>query len=597
MDYGTHGRYADVDLTTGECSEYPIPSSWHERNLGGRGIGARILADELSFPVDPLGSDNILVFATGPFQGTGVAGASRNSVLGVSPVTGAVSDSTAGGFFPHRLGRSGFDGLIVRGQASGPAYVCIDSGQVAVHDAQDLWGEHVLEVEQTLKERHENAVVSTIGIAGENGVQFACALNDRNRAAGRPGFGCVMGAKNLKAVVVCGAEQGKPVHSVQRFESLKQEFSEWVMLDPGSRSRGELGTAQNVLPLNELGILPTRNYQEGVFAGAELISGERLADTFLAGRDTCTGCPIACKRVIETEYMGQAVVRGYGGLEYESLAALGSMCLVDDLQALSLANQKCNQYGLDTIATGAAIAAAMEATEAGLIKEGGIVWGDAQGVIDLVDRIALREGLGELLGEGMRALEEAWGPDFILHVKGQAMPMHDPRAKKGMGISYATSPRGATHMEGFDDEMLMGTRAATPQLGVTGEYELTSWRNKAEVCRIYENLMSFTNSLIMCAFVAMNKSVGKYYAYDRIRDLLEALTGRTTSNEDMLAIGERNYCQLIELARMAGYTEADDNLPQRFKTPIPAGPCKGEYVDDQDLERAISEYRSLFREC
>jgi len=596
MSYGIYGRYADVDLSSRSVNEYTIPRDWIQKYLGGRGIGARILLEELPKEVDPLGEENILIFGTGPFQGTGVAGASRNVVLAVSPVTRAVSDSFVGGFFPHELGQSGYDGLVIRGKSEDPVYILMHSGMIELHDASDIWGKGVLETDDILRTRHKGTRVASIGLAGERGVQFACIMNDVNRAAGRPGFGCVMGSKKLKAVVVAG-NKPKDIFDEDQFVQLRQDFTRWIMLDPSTQSRQKYGTAENIAVLNELGILPTKNYQEGVFEGADRISGETLVETIFSRRATCRGCPVACKRVVHTTYHGKEVLEAYGGPEYETLAALGSMCLIDDLSAIALANQKCNSYGLDSIATGVAIAAAMEATERGyLTNEEGIKWGDAHALLVLIDQIAHREGLGSLLGKGMRSLEEEWGSEFVLHVKGQAVPMHDVRAKKGMGISYATSPRGATHMEGFDDEMFIGVKDPTPQLGVNGEIDWLSWTDKAKLCKTYEDLMSFTNSLIMCSHISMNKSVGEYYPYERILDILHALTGKEISQEEMLEIGDRNFCLLKKLALRMGYSHQDDDLPGRFKAPLPSGPCKGERVSNESLKKALSDYYQL-RDC
>ena len=592
MVFGSYGRYAEVDLSTRRVRDYPIPTTWLQENLGGRGIGAQILREELSFPVDPLGEDGLLVFATGPFQGTGIAGGSRNVVLGVSPTTGGVSDSFVGGYFPHELGRSGYDGLIIRGRADQPVYLVVHSSGVEIHDASDLWGMDTSTVDAALRSRHPGARVATIGIAGENGVRFACIINDRNRAAGRPGFGAVMGAKRLKAVVALG-DATKPVADAQGFEELKRDYSRFLMSVPGIQRRRRLGTAKCVLDLNSLGILPTKNFRLGVFAGAERISGEAMVDTILTRRDTCYGCPVACKRVVHAEYAGQPV--DGGGPEYETLAALGSLCLIDDLSALALANRKCNSYGIDTITTGVAIAAAMEATERGLLDaRDGVEWGDSGRLLELIDEIARREGLGRLLAGGMRALEREWGDEFVLHVKGQAVPMHDVRAKKGMGISYATSPRGATHMEGLDDEDLIGLQSdSTPALGVTGTVEWRSWDRKPELCAIYEDLMSFTNSLVMCSFVSASLAVGEHYPYDRILGLLHALTGQDIDSDGMLEIGRRNYLLLRELNARIGFTVADDRLPARFFEPLPSGPCRGDRITQPELEEALSAYRAI----
>lgn len=588
MIYGSFGRYADIDLSQRTVTDYKIPPHWQQRYLGGRGIGARILKEELSQQVDPFSAENILVFATGPFQGTGVAGGSRNAVLAVSPVTGSVSDSFAGGFFPHELGQSGFDGLIIRGQSEHPVYLLIHEGKVEIIDASDLWGKDVLSTDRTLRERHPGARVATIGLGGENLVQYACILNDVNRAAGRPGFGAVIGSKRLKAVVVAGGKQ-KAIYDTKRFTQLRTEFSKWLMVDPATQRRSNLGTSRCILELNQLGILPTKNFQEGVFDGAAHISGEAISKSILVKRNTCFGCPVGCKRGVTATFQGQEVFPAYGGMEYETIASLGSMCLIDDLSAIALAGQKCNQYGMDTIATGVAIAAAMEATENGFLGDEGIAWGDGSAVVILIDQIARREGLGRLLSKGMAALEKEWGRSISVHVRGQAVPMHDPRAKKGMGISYATSPRGATHMEGFDDDMFINVKDPTPELGVLGTVDWCGWERKPELCVTYENLMSFTNSLVMCSFVSMSKAVGAYYPYDRILKILEALTGEAIDAREMLDIGDRNYPLLEDLRLSDTYM---DDLPPRFKTSLPAGPCAGERITDEELQQAIIAYRA-----
>ncbi len=591
MTYGSFGRYADIDLSSNELCTYDIPVDWRRRFLGGRGIGAMILSEELPHKVDPLGPENILVFATGPFQGTGVAGGSRVAILSTSPATSSVSDSFAGGFFPHELGRSGFDGLVIRGRAERPVYIFVNSGTVEIREATDIWGKDVLAVDRLLKDRHPGVRVATIGVGGERRIPFATVMTDVSRAAGRPGFGSVMGSKKLKAVVVAGGVE-KPISDPELFSRLRQEYATWLMEDPATRKRRRLGTAKCVMELNDLGILPTKNFQCGTFAGADRISGEAIASDILVGRASCVGCPVACKRRVRTSFNEEDVVAEYGGMEYETVAALGSLCMVDDLSAIALASQRCNAYGLDTITTGVSIAAAMEATEKGYVKDDGITWGDGRALVAMIDLIARRDGLGALLARGMEAIKEEWGDEFVLGIKGQAVPLHDVRAKKGMGISYATSPRGATHMEGFDDEMLIDIIDPSPQLGIRGVFDWRGWSNKPELCVTYENLMSFTNSLVMCAFVSVNKAAGPYYPYDRILQILEALTGEAIDTREMLEIGDRNY-RLLEALRKRLVGTKKDDLPPRFKTPLPTGPCAGNQITDRELQRAIAAYRSM----
>ncbi|MGQ9602046.1 MAG: aldehyde ferredoxin oxidoreductase family protein [Candidatus Bipolaricaulia bacterium] len=591
---GSFGRYLLVDLTSGRFTDYPIPKSWQEKHLGGRGIGARILLEELKDKdlraLDPLGPENILVFATGPFQGLSIAGGGRHVVLGISPKTKAVADSYAGGFLGQELGRSGYDGLIIKGKAERPVYLSLISGKPGLHDAKGLWGQKTAEVEEELQRRHGKVRVAAIGPAGENLVQFACIIHDRTRSAGRPGFGAVMGSKNLKAIAVLG-HQEKPLHDREAFLELRKELALALAGERWIRRFRSCGTAGGVITLNEQGILPTKNFQQGVFDRAGAISGQVMAETILLRADSCAGCPIGCKRVVsaKTKFDSEEVDPRYGGPEYETVAALGSLLLIDDLEAIALANQKCNAYGLDTISTGVTIAWAIEATERGLIKSE-LRWGEARAVLRMIDLIARREGLGAELAKGIAHLEKEYGGEFAVHVKGVEVPMHEPRGKVGLGLSYATSPRGATHLEGMHDTMLE-IENPTPELGVTERMDRFSWEGKPKVVKIYEDLRSFTNSLVMCVFIP--SMTGPGYNYPKIREILNALTGLEVDAEEMLRIGERNFNLLKILAARAGYTRRDDDLPRRLKGPLPRGASAGRPIPDDILQGMIDEYYQL----
>ncbi len=581
---GTFGKYADINLTTGTVADYAIPERWYELYLGGRGIGARILLAELTGTEDPLSPDNVLVFATGPFQGTGIAGAGRHAVLSLSPKTRAVADSYVGGFFGYELGRSGYDGIIVRGRAEHPVYVSLINGEVEIHSADDLWGTGVGETEATLRTRHPRGRVAAIGPAGENLVQMACIMHDVTRAAGRPGLGAVMGAKNLKAIVVHG-NQDKPVHNRDRFLQLRAEFAR-SLLDPHVQQFGEYGTINGLTWLSERGILPTKNFREGTFDQADEISGARLHDTLLVRRGTCAGCPVRCKRVVETEYGGRKVDPRFGGPEYETAAAFGSLCMNNDLRVISLANQLCNDYGLDTISAGVAIATVMEAAEQGLIQAR-IPWGDGEKIIELVEKIAHRDGIGNDIAAGVAAFAANIGAEFAMTIKGVEVPMHEPRGKQALGLSYATSPRGATHMEGIHDTMLE-TDHPTPELGIDQPYDRFTLLDKPQIGKVYEDLRSFTNSLVMCAFTV--STTGKQYNLPQIRDLLTAVIGIEVSPQSMLIFGERNYALMRLHAARAGYTIDHDGLPRRFHEPLPRGASAGRPVDPDELKTAIADY-------
>ncbi len=585
---GFFGKYLLVDLTRRELTEYPIPEDWIGLHLGGRGIAARILFELLKPGVDPLGPENVLVWATGPLQGHKIAGGGRHVVAAKSPKTGAPNESYAGGFFVHELATSGYDGLIVTGAADAPLYLTLLDGEPALHEAGELWGLETADTEERLAARHGDCKVSSIGPAGEKQVLFSCIINDRNRAAGRPGFGAVMGAKNLKAIAVRGHRQ-RPVADEVLLKKARVQYAGGLAQDPGTQAFGRYGTPEGVAYLNEMGILPTQNFKRGTFEKYESLTGELLYDDYMIKRDTCTACPVSCKRVVETEYNGAKVDPKYGGPEYETIGAFGSFCLVDDLAAVSLANQKCNAYGLDTISTGVVIAAAIEATEKGLL-ESDLSWGDADAMLRAVDAIARREGLGDELAKGIKHLAERFGEEVAVHIKGQEIPMHDPRGKVGFGLSYATSPRGATHLEGMHDSMLERD-LLTPEIGVTQKLDRFAWEGKPEAAVAYENLRSFGNSCVLCLFTT--GMTGEGYNFPLVRELVRATTGITLDASAMMRIGERNFSLLKALAAREGYTRADDGLPKRLMQALPEGGSADRPIEPEALQAMIDRVYEL----
>ena len=589
---GNFGRYLDVDLSSGRTGEFEIPAEWYRLHLGGYGVGHRILLEIVDVGIDPWGEDNVLIFGGGPFQGTGFPGSGRHVILGKSPKTNRFSDSYCGGYFAHELGRSGYDGIVLRGKSARPVYLLLTEGGPELRDAEGLWGSEVRVTEDRLKSQHPGVRVASIGLAGENRVKLACVISDYSRAAGRPGFGAIMGDKNLKALAVRGTCD-RPAADPEALKRLGRAFAKAIMEDPTSRWLGEFGSVGSVEALSEMGILPTRNFAEGVFDGASAITGARLIENgTLVGRETCTGCPVRCKREVKTSWDGQAVDPKYGGLEYESAGALGSMCLISDLDALGLANQKCNAYGLDTIAVGVTVAFAMEASEKGLIREK-LPWGDPNVLLSLIDDIAQRRGLGGELAEGIDKVAESLGADFAMHIKGQEIPMHEPRGKVGLALSYATTPRGGSHLEGFHDTMVEGLSDPIPELGIDEGKDRFAWEGAPALCKTFEDLMSFTNSLILCANVTMAKATGSHYPYGLIREALEMVTGEAMSAEEMLAVGERNVVLRRLLSAREGHTRADDDIPARLKEPLPAGASAGHPIPDDELQRRIDEYYLL----
>jgi len=586
--HASFGTYLDVDLSTQTVGNYPIPEDWQARFIGAKGIAARLLLEELPDAVDPFGPENLLLFSTGPFQGTGLPGAGRHAVLAVSPKTGRVADSYAGGYFGHELGRSGYDGIIVRGISPAPVALILVDGVAHLEPADALWGTTTAHTEATLLEAYPGARVSSIGIAGEKLVHQACIINDRSRSAGRPGLGAVMGSKRLKAVVVRG-DLDKPLADPARFAAERAAYTRLLAEDSELQGFGEYGTAGGVNWLSEQGILPTKNFQEGVFDHAETIGGQRMHDTILSGRETCAGCPIRCKRAVTTSFEGKSVLPAFGGPEYETIAAFGSLCLNDDLDSIALANQLCNEHGLDTISAGVTIAFLMEASERGLIDET-VAWGDGRAVVDWVEKLSRREGLGDLLADGLGPFARNIGADFAMTIKDVELPMHEPRGKQGLGLSYATTPRGANHMEGMHDTMLAAD-VPSPELGVTHSYDRFTLADKPEVVRAFEHLRSFDNCLVVCCFTT--RSTGEAYSYGTIRSLFEAATGRSIDAEEMLRSGERAYALLRTLSGRFGHRMEDDRLPVRFFEPMLRGASAEHPVDQEVMQAAIAELYAL----
>lgn len=584
---GNFGKYVYIDLSKNEIKDYPIPEEWYKKYLGGRGIAARILLEELDPKVDPLSEENILVFAGGPFQGLGVAGAARFLVMGKSPKTKNLNDSFCGGTFGHILGKTGYDGIIIKGKAKKPVYISVNNEKVQILPAEDLWGLDPKEVEEKIAKVQKGASVACIGVAGEKLGMQSCIMVDKTRSVGRPAYGALMGSKKLKAVVISG-NQKKELVDAEKFNTLRKEFGKKVANSGFPKALKLYGTAAGVDFLSDNGILPTKNFVNGQYINANKISGQALVEHKVwVGNETCPGCPVRCKRVVQGSHKGESFGAEWGGPEYETIAAFGSNLLIDDLEAVSLSNKKCNQYGLDTIAVGVQIAYLMEATEKGLLKkEDQIKWGDTKATSKLIDKIAHREGIGDWVAGGVEYISKKVGDgSFLVHCKGQEVPMHDPRGKYSMAVYYATIPRGGNHMSGTHDPNPPHKELNLP------DNPARSWENRAKIAGEYLRLRSFGNSIILCAFTSGTSDVENEYLFPMIREMIEAATGQSMDAKEMLAIGERNYNLLRIFAEKAGYSRTDDKLHQRFHE---TQPSTGYVIDEDMLTKTIDEYYKIY---
>ncbi len=593
MIYGNHGKILDVNLDDGTIGYITPPEYYYKDYIGGKGLAARLLWDILPKhgKTDPFGSENPLIFMLGPITGNQSMGSSRCVVVTKSPLSKFVTESYGGGYFPNELKHTGIDGIIFRGKSDKPVYLELVDGNTKLKDATDIWGKGVFDTHFYFEEKYGKIRSAIIGPAGENLVRYSAIIFDMDRAAARGGPGAVMGNKKLKGIVVRGKIKSN-IFDNDIFTETNKSHRSRLIDDMNMRDGfGKYGTSSGPTPLSKMNILPTKNFKYGTFEHADLISGEYMEKIgLLVGRNTCATCATACKRRIKGNYMGTELTEYGSSLEYETLAGFGSMMLNKNIKLNALANQLCNDYGLDTISTSGSIAFVMEATERGLNNKLGVSinWGDEEMIIDAIHKIAHRDGYGNILAEGtMRMAKIIGGDEFAMHVKGLEVAYHEARGKIGLGLSYATSPRGATHMEGFHDTMVMRENA-NPSLGAIEAMKPYDPKNKATLVVNFENVRSFTNSLIFCAFdIAMT---GKYNNLDLIMKITESATGYSMNIEDMKITGERIYNMMRMIAVREGLNRTDDNLPPRFKNePLIYDGIESK-IDDDILNNMLEEY-------
>lgn len=587
------GKILHVNLTTGQMEVEQPNATFFRTYFGGWGLIAYYLLKELEPGADPLGPDNVLVFANGIITGIPVGGSGRNAVGAKSPLTGGFGESDVGGFWGAELKRAGWDGIVITGQAEEPVYLRIVDDQVEIHDGSYLWGKETAEVEMILKKElgDQRIRVAQCGVAGENLVRYACVVNDLHHVAGRTGMGAVMGSKKLRAIAVRGTDRVKLADRDKVFEIVS-----WLRGLYGGRIGSEHGTSGAVLSINGQGALATRNFQETCFEGAEKITGQRVTESILVDRGTCFACPINCKRRVKItgRYEVDPV---YGGPEYEGIASLGSCCGLDDLEAIVYANQLCNAYGLDVISTGITIAWAMECFERGLLTtedtEGlDLRFGNASVLTTLVEQIAHRQGFGNLLAEGSLQAAKQVGQEtekYAMQVKGQEIPpSYDVRTKFSLGLGFVTSPTGADHMHSFKDHYCASERHIRNlySWGVLEPVPLEDLGpEKVRAAKYYVDWRVFLNCMGMCFFLP--------YSQEQICDIVRSATGWNSSMFELMKVGERALAMARVFNYREGFTVEDDVLPRRFFTPIESGPSEGAKIPSKDFARARDLYYAM----
>jgi len=604
---GFHDNVARVDLSEGSVDYESIDQEDAEKYIGARGLGVKYVFEQ-GPDVDPEGPENLLAFMNGPLTGTQVTMSGRIAICTKSPLTGTVTDSHHGGWSGARLKWAGFDGLLFEGKADEPVYAVVEDGEVELRDASHLWGQGFHDTRDALEEEVEgsygkNLSVMGIGEAGENGVKYACIMNEDDRASGRGGTGCVMGSKNLKAVVVkSSTKMPKPADEETFKKGHKQAMEVITESDVTAPNEGGLslyGTNVLMNATEEMSGLPSKNGKYTSTADArndgygsddfdsEKVSGENVRENILVDEPTCHSCPVACKKEVEVDVMhkGEELNVRTESYEYESAWALGPNSGHTDRDEIALMLQRCNDHGIDTIDTGNMMAMAMEMSEEGKLDDlETIDWGDSEAIVEMISRIAHREeGLPDLLAEGPRRVAERRDAhDNTLAVKGQTMAAYDPRCMKGMAIAYATSNRGACHLRGYTP--------AAEILGIPEKVDPVEWEGKGELTVLFQDMHSISDSFDICKFNAFAEGIEEYVMQ------YNGMTGRDVGEEELMQAGERIYTLERYYNNLNGFDGSDDDLPGRFveghEDAVPGqGGVEGSLVELDKLKEEYYEVR------
>ena len=587
---GYAGRIAWIDLTQGRFKIQELEEEIARKYLGGKGLGAYLLYNNLSPNIDPYDPANKLIFVTGPLTGTTFPATARSGVVTKSPITGTFLDSYAGGFFGPHMKYAGYDALIITGKAKNPVYITVDGTEISVESAEHLWGLSSSETQDRLRlelkqEKRRKVSVAAIGLAGERLVRFAGIITEK-RAYGRGGAGAVMGSKNLKAVVISG--DGKvPIADQQAYKEIEKRCRKNIAEHRLTKKGGvfpSIGTWMTVDLTQKTGTLPTRNWQENTFDHVEEINAEAFKRYEIRSR-SCFGCPIGCSRDTKTLIGGVEFVTE--GPDYETIYAFGSNCEIKETGVIIAADKLCDEYGVDTISCGGVIGFAMECFEKGLISKkdtGGIdlSFGNGDALIEVIHLIAKREGIGRILSEGVKiaSVEIEGSSSFAIHVKGLELPGYDPRGMKGQGLTYALSDRGGCHVR--------SNTIRTELLGLPKAFDQYGYEGKSAMVRDLQLAYATFDCLIGCLFGAFAITLQDY------AKAVAAVTGWPMTQEGLRSVAERvwNLTRLFNVRE--GFTRKDDTLPERIFTKASTrGPSNGQVMDRMSFESMLDEYYQI----
>ena len=574
---GWTGKILRVDLTTRKIADEVLDPIVARDYIGGRGLGIYYLNRELDPTVEPLSPENMMCLFTGPLTGTRAATGARYMIMTKSPLTGALTTSNSGGHFPTEMKRAGYDGIIIKGRADQPTYLYVTPGGVELRSAAQLWGKDTEETtDLLLDETSPKARVACIGPAGERLVRFASVQNEKHRAAGRSGVGAVMGSKNLKAIVIRADAKDVPLHDPEAFAAYHRgvidEYKASTAVAPAGLSL--FGTTYVVGHSDKLGNLPTKNFQHTQFKPWEGGIEKEFHEKHFIRRGACFSCPVGCARISKVEKPDRTLVGE--GPEYETWFAMGSGCMIGNLAPIVEANFLCNRLGLDTITMGVTVACAMELVDRGYLDEDevgrSLRWGEGDALVELTEQTGLREGFGDLLAEGSYRLAERYGhPELAMVAKKQEMAGYIPRRIQGMGLAYATSPIGGSHMRGDTAYFeVFGTPVLVDAMEVEG---------KADLVVASQNISAIIDSAGLCIFFAIRSLVSKDVNVRPvgIMEYLNAATGADYTVEELWEAGERIFNAERHFLARAGFSSKDDTLPPReLEEPLPDGPGRGQ---------------------
>ncbi len=584
-----------INLTEGTVTKEKIPDSVVFQYMGGTGYITYYLYKEVQPKIDPLSPKNKIIIAPGPIQGTRIPVSGRYSIGTKSPLTGLYLDSNAGGFLGPEIRFAGYDLIIIEGKSSKPVYISIIDQNVEIKDATDLWGRFVYETDVLIKglEHEPKMRIITIGPAGENLVKFACTTSDNFRNAGRGGLGAVFGSKNLKAVAFKGLTRPTG-NDKNKVELIRKDI---IQRAKNAKDEGHLlhkhGTSWLVKVASDLTHYPTHNWQSGEFEDADKLGHETLAKKYKRFRRPCYQCPIGCSETLDASVFDwvEKDRKEIAKPEYETLAMLGGNCGISDSEAVIHANFLCNELGLDTISTGSAIAMTMEAKEKGFVEGSefdDVEFGNIDKFLELIDKIAYRKDIGDILAEGVAQAAEHWKiEDLAIHVKKLPFAAWDPRAKLGLGLSYATAAVGASHLRGWPSTSEIPDKSALKIIDSLVEQQ---------------DLKTIKDCLTICHFT---HSIKPALGFDDCVDIVSAVWSKEVTAEELTDIARRVWI----MKRMFNIREFGDKkpiefdtLPKRFmKEPLPSGRAKGRtaFIDEEDFinsMQALYAKRGLDRE-